>query len=247
MYSLNSTGYNRINYVATANVDLYNDNRRVMIGTQKGNVRAIKILYAYYQHACNGLAITALHLACDKVKESKIYKQKVKKLTELLVGRIEEHDILVRRIFGNSTDYIKDFEYKVSCELKKDVETLVYRIRYIFQSYKIPDADVYARTEVARTLTQLACIQSEIRAEDYMKQGVDVRGFAKKNGLNDIHRAINQLCTAAYPHIEANIGKDEVCMRLGENICEKLGRGEIIASAIKYADEENPDEEYIEI
>lgn len=180
----------------------------------------------------NDIAIGEVMEAIYRLKRSPLYKQRTKQAANQVDKMQKEYEDKVFRISSDISGFYADANETFTEEVRNDIEILYYSIKRVFDKVRLEHSDILARLELARTLTELSCINLDKREQEMTACDKRLRKYSliylRQTKLRD---AMNRLMSTFPIPSDTDVDTEECRMALNA-LGNRLTDGRIIAKAI---------------
>ena len=200
----------------------------------------------------NDLACSRIADAVYHIKQSGKYRQLIKKETNRLQQLTKEFEKMMSWIAGPRLGFMADANQVVEDECKIHIDGMRLGMKREFKKVGHSNPDMMSHIEMARTFSEMACVNLDCRIKEMLTRGVPEANRMKYMRMTDIFKAVDRLCELLYEGGNIDLNKNELCISSLRLIEVKLTDANLIAKAI--VDSENinmenkvPDKDVIEI
>lgn len=166
------------------------------------------------------------------LKKTSLYRQRIKQLAGKADDARKDYEKLVNEIISDRCAFFADANDVFSERINKHIQILYYCIKREFDKYKIPQSDIIAKLETARTLCDFSCQQFDKRLEELREKDHRFRGFHLDYlRLTNLLRLMNELIQAFRLPCTVDLNTPE-CLTAIDVLAQKLVNGDLIAKAI---------------
>lgn len=107
--------------------------------------------------AVNSVATNAMMDAVFILRKTPYYKHETKKRIKLAVADYERWERVHTQNFGDRYNLFLDYLSLTEEQIQKHVDILYYSIKAALDKARVPESDIKAKVELARTLLEYAC------------------------------------------------------------------------------------------
>lgn len=188
----------------------------------------------------NELALAQVYAAIYYVKHSDQYKQKVKQVTNQLEKLRANLEKKMNEVVGPRIGFLSDVAQLVQDECQVNIDQLIDAITEEFTKAEHPYPKLMAQVELARTFSELAVINLDLRYKEMVEHEVPDAEHIQWLKQDNILRATTKLSELLFKGGTVNLNKNIMCKTALRMIETKLTDVKLIARSITESDKLNP-------
>lgn len=188
----------------------------------------------------NELMLAQVYAAIYHVKHSDQYKQKVKQVTNQLEKIRAKLEKKIEEVAGPRIAFLSDVAQMVQDECQVNIDQIIEAITEEFAKINHPYPRLMAQVELARTFSELAIINLDLRYKELIERNVPDPKYILWIRDEDFLRLTNRLSELLFKGGVVNLNKNIMCKTSLRLIEIKLTDVKLIARSISESNKLNP-------
>lgn len=188
----------------------------------------------------NELMLAQVYEAIFHVKHSDQYKQKVKQVTNQLEKIRAKLEKKIEEVAGPRIAFLSDVAQMVQDECQVNIDQIIEAITEEFAKINHPYPRLMAQVELARTFSELAIINLDLRYKELVERNVPDPKYILWIRDEDFLRLTNRLSELLFKGGVVNLNKNIMCKTALRLLEIKLTDVKLIARSISESNKLNP-------
>lgn len=188
----------------------------------------------------NELMLAQVYAAIYYVKHSDQYKQKVKQVTNQLEKIRAKLEKKIEEVAGPRIAFLSDVAQMVQDECQVNIDQIIEAITEEFAKINHPYPRLMAQVELARTFSELAIINLDLRYKELVERNVPDPKYILWIRDEDFLRLTNRLSELLFKGGVVNLNKNIMCKTALRLLEIKLTDVKLIARSISESNKLNP-------
>lgn len=188
----------------------------------------------------NELALATLVVALFHIKESKHYKQEVKKETKRLEKYRKDFEKRLSEIIGPRGNFYADANQTIEDECNEHLDNIRNGMMRAFEKAGHAESELMSYIELARTITEMACVNLDYRINEMKKNGIKESSHLTYLRMTDAFKYIDRISRLTYKGNYVNLNQCEDCVSSLREMEKKLTDANLLAKAIVESNKLNP-------
>lgn len=188
----------------------------------------------------NEVMLAQVYEAIYHVKHSDQYKQKVKQVTNQLEKIRTKLEKKIEEVAGPRIAFLSDVSQMVQDECQVNIDQIIEAITEEFAKINHPYPRLMAQVELARTFSELAIINLDLRYKELVERNVPDPKHIKWLKNKELLQLTTQLSELLFKGGTINLNKNLMCKTALRMIEIKLTDVKLIAKSITESNKLNP-------
>lgn len=188
----------------------------------------------------NEVMLAQIYEAIYHVKHSDQYKQKVKQVTNQLENIRAKIEKKIEEVAGPRIAFLSDVAQMVQDECQVNIDQIIEAITKEFDKINHPYPRLMAQVELARTFSELAIINLDLRYKELVERNVPDPKHIKWLKNKELLQLTTQLSELLFKGGTINLNKNLMCKTALRMIEIKLTDVKLIAKSITESNKLNP-------
>lgn len=187
----------------------------------------------------NDLMLAQVAEAIYRIKKTSIYKQRVKQQTNRLEELRTNFEKKMQEVAGPQIGFLADVAQLIQDECQVNIDQLIESITDEFTKVNHPYPSLMAHIELARTLSELAVINLDLRYKEMIERKIPCAKQIQWLRQKDILHATTKLSELMFKGGKINLNNNLMCKTALRMIEFKLTDVKLIAQCIVESDKLN--------